>query len=83
MDIRQINEKINETLIEIDGEEYDLPTVNYNGTEYWTDSDELEDESYAGGIWDLAHDFLANNDVYSEELQDALYNLIKYDILKI
>ena len=55
--------------------------VNYNGKGYWSNSDEFEDESYSGGIWDLAHDFLADNNVYSEDLQEKLYNLIKYNVL--
>lgn len=64
-----------------------MKTIQYNGNSYKTNV--AENEKYAGGIWDLAGEVasdiceITNADDYShyEEIQELIYNFVKYDIL--
>lgn len=63
-------------------------TVKYQGVTYRTDL--KEDEKGAGGIWDLAGAFAStisimtdpSNYSHYEEIQEELYNLVKYGVIE-
>ncbi|MCM1532361.1 MAG: hypothetical protein NC114_08840 [Ruminococcus flavefaciens] len=68
-------------------ENHEMKTITYNGKTYLTDLE--EDESYAGGIWDLSGSVASTicsitdpcNYNHYEDIQEIVYKLIKDNIL--